>query len=95
MAKLIIKDAGHFIAAIEKAIEIGKLDNLLGEIKWLAGDPEDWKTEVELFPELNFGAPPSFGFVQRHLAKDGYTWSNGVSGGVIFHSADQSWSTHT
>ena len=95
MAKLTIKDGGHFIAAIEKAIEIGKLDNLLSEIKYLSGDPADWKTEVELCPELNAGSPPSFAFYQHHIHPEKHTWERGVNGGIIFHSADQTWSTHT
>lgn len=96
MAKLTITDAGYFLEALQQAKEISEktLADLLDDVKYLGGDPKDFSTEVELYPEVGFGGPHSFGFVQRHLQDDG-TWKRGVNGGLIFHSSCKEWSVHT
>jgi hypothetical protein len=96
MAKLIIENAGYLFEAIEfaKGLSEEALDKFLLDIKYIGGDPKEYKTEVTLYPEINFGGPHSFGFTTRILGEDG-NWKRGVNGGLIYHSGDKEWSVHT
>jgi hypothetical protein len=94
MANITIKDAKHFFAAIEKAIEIGKLDNLFDELKWVMN--EDDKTEIELRPDFHIGGAGALSFIfSKRRLEAGFEWVPGITGGIIFSESDQSWSTHT